>query len=85
MLLRYRAEDDPEWNSWANRPSTEILNGLRTQRQTLIGQIEKLPDNELARTGIHSRLGEMTIVLWLEFFLLHEAHHLLTVLQRARE
>src|ERR1700733_13191669 len=58
MLLRYRAEDDPEWNSWANRPSTEILNGLRTQRQTLIGQIEKLPDNELARTGIHSRLGE---------------------------
>jgi hypothetical protein len=84
-LPRYRAEDDPEWKSWATRSANEIFESLRAQRAVLIWQIEKLTDDELARTGIHSRFGEMTIVLWLEFFLLHEAHHLLTVLQRTRE
>ncbi len=84
-LPRYRAEDDPEWKAWINRSMAEIFEKLQTQRKQLIRQVERLSDGELARTGKHSRLGEMTIVQWLEFFLLHEAHHLLAVLQRTRE
>jgi hypothetical protein len=44
-----------------------------------------LTDEQLARIGMHTRLGELTLLQWLEFFLLHEAHHLLAVLQRAHE
>ena len=84
-LPRYRAEEDPEWNSWAPRPATELLNDLRTQRDQLIREVQEWSDDELARTGIHSRLGAMTMVDWLEFFLLHEAHHFLAILQRTRE
>ena len=36
------------------------------------------------RVGVHPVFGLMTIPLWLEFFLLHEAHHLYVVLHRVR-
>ncbi len=84
-LPAYRAENDLEWALFANRPAARILDNLRTERAELIRRFEQLPEGELARTGIHSRLGELTVLLWLEFFLLHEAHHLLAVLQRTRE
>ncbi len=37
-----------------------------------------------ARTGVHPTLGELPIPLWIEFFLLHEAHHLYVVMTLAR-
>jgi uncharacterized damage-inducible protein DinB len=84
-LARYRAEDDSEWPSWINRGVAEIMEALHAQRKTLVRQIETMSDEDLARTAIHPRFGEMTLGQWLEFFLLHEAHHLLAVLQRSRE
>lgn len=84
-LSRYRAEDDSEWPSWMNRGAAEIMEALHAQRKLLVQQIETMEDEDLRRTAIHPRFGEMTLVQWLEFFLLHEAHHLLSVLQRARE
>ena len=82
---RYAAESDPEWGAWINRPATELIQDLRTQREELIREIVELTDEQLSRNGRHARFGEMTITQWLEFFLLHEAHHLLAVLQRVRE
>ena len=85
VLPRYRAEDDPEWQFWLDQPTGDIFHKLVTDRRELIGRVEQLSDAELTRTAVHSHFGEMTIVQWLEFFLLHEAHHLLAVLQRTRE
>ena len=85
LLSRYRAEDDPEWKSWIRLDSSEIFQILRTQRATLVQQVECMTTEDLARTATHPRFGEMTLLQWIEFFLLHEAHHLLTVLQRSRE
>ena len=85
VLPRYRAEDDPEWPQWMDCTESEIFDSLQGQRKELIRQIGKLSDGELARTGTHSRFGEMSITQWVEFFLLHEAHHLLVVMQRTRE
>jgi uncharacterized damage-inducible protein DinB len=85
LLPRYRAEEDPEWTEWAQRAAPEIFEDLQSQRRELIRQAEGLSDDELARTGIHTRFGTLTVLQWLEFFLLHEAHHLLSVLQRTRE
>jgi hypothetical protein len=31
---------------------------------------------DYTRVGIHSSFGEIALGLWLEFFLVHEAHHL---------
>jgi uncharacterized damage-inducible protein DinB len=84
-LPRYHAEDDPEWPGWINRGATEIIEVLHADREVLVRQIEAMRDEDAARTAIHPRFGEMTLVQWVEFFLLHEAHHLLAVLQRSRE
>ena len=84
-LPRYAAETDPEWPGWIALPVSEVLARLRTLRAQMLELVEKLSGAELSRTAIHSRFGEMTLVQWLEFFLLHEAHHLLVVMQRARE
>jgi hypothetical protein len=34
----------------------------------------------LSRKGFHPSFGALTIPQWLEFFLLHEAHHLYTAM-----
>lgn len=85
LLARYVAEDDPQWPHWMAMPAGELLERLQTLRAEMIQRVQLLSDAELSRTAVHPRFGEMTLVQWLEFFLLHEAHHLLAVLQRARE
>jgi hypothetical protein len=84
-LPRYCAENDLEWSSWMNRGTAEIIEDLHAHRKIFVQQIEAMSDDDLAKTAIHPRFGEMTLVQWVEFFLLHEAHHLLAVLQRSRE
>ncbi len=85
LLERYAAENDPRWPTWAAMPLGEVLARLRALRVELLERVQKLSEAELSRSAVHSRFGEMTLLQWLEFFLLHEAHHLLVVMQRARE
>jgi hypothetical protein len=84
-LARYRAEDDPEWSGWAALGAPDVLSRLRGLRAQLIAIVESLSPAELDRTGVHSAMGPLPVALWLEFFLLHEAHHLYAVLTRSRE
>jgi len=84
-LPRYAAEEDAGWPPWTLLPAGEVLSRLAALRAQLVKRVEDLSSDELARTGVHSRFGEMTVVEWLEFFLLHEAHHLMLVLQRSRQ
>jgi len=63
----------------------EIRTGLVALRLNLIDKITALQPLDYNRTGIHSSFGEMTLALWLEFFLIHEAHHLYVILQRLLE
>jgi len=85
ILIRYQAEEDPEWPAWAELPMKEVRARLGSGRSKIIAQFETLTAEQLARVGVHTRLGALTLLQWLEFFLLHEAHHLLAVLQRVRE
>jgi len=84
LFPRYRAEEDPEWPAWAARTPADVQARLQAFRMEIIGLVEGLSQEELARTGVHAMLGEMTIPLWIEFFLLHEAHHLYAVMSRVR-
>jgi hypothetical protein len=81
-LGRYRAEEDPEWPAWAALPPTEILSRLRSLRAELCRVARALSPADSARTGLHPTFGEMDVAGWLDFFLLHEAHHLYTALVR---
>ncbi len=83
-LPRYRAEDDAEWPQRMLLPTAGILASLHSLRAQLVNQADHLPAAEFSRIGIHSKFGAMTLRQWLEFFLLHEAHHLLAVMQLIR-
>ena len=85
QFARYRAEEDPGWQEWASKPFEEVRSQLTALRLKLIDTVAGLQASDYARVGIHSAFGEMTLSLWLEFFLVHEAHHLYVILQRIRE
>jgi hypothetical protein len=84
-LGRYRAEDDPEWPAWATLSPEEVLRRVRSLRAELVALVRSLSPAASARTGLHPTFGEMDVAGWLEFFLLHEAHHLYTALVRVGE
>jgi uncharacterized damage-inducible protein DinB len=85
LLPRYRAEDDAEWPQWMLMPMPGILASLRSLRAQLVKDVDSLSAVEVSRIGVHPKFGEMTLGQWLEFFLLHEAHHLPAVMQLVRQ
>ena len=54
-------------------------------RTKLMARLRSLSEEDFERTGVHPKFGEMSLALWLEFFLVHEAHHLYVVLQLVRK
>lgn len=80
----YRAEDDPEWPRWINMQPQQILANLSALRTKLMARLSSLNESDFERTGTHSRFGEMRLALWLEFFLVHEGHHLNVVLSQRK-
>jgi uncharacterized damage-inducible protein DinB len=84
-FLRYRAEDDPEWPAWSGLPTQQVLARLSSMRAKLMARLRSLNEKDFERTGVHPRFGAMSLSLWLEFFLVHEAHHLYVVLQLVRK
>lgn len=81
---RYRAEDDPEWPAWRDLPTQQLLARISSMRAKLMARLRALNAEDFERTGVHPKFGEMSLSLWLEFFLVHEAHHLYVVLQLVR-
>jgi uncharacterized damage-inducible protein DinB len=82
---RYRAEEDPEWALWQSISSQQILVRLSSLRIKLMARLRSLNEDDFERTGVHPKFGKMSLSLWLEFFLVHEAHHLYVVLQLVRK
>ena len=83
LFKRYRAEDDPEWPSWQSLSTEEVLTRLHSSRRELLDLVSPLGDEQLERVGVHPVFGAVTIPQWLEFFLVHEAHHLYVVMTLA--
>ena len=83
-LQVYKAEEDCEWPTWQRRSLNETLGLLRERRAELIQFVTNLAPDQLNRTGTHSTFGTMSAIRYLDFFLMHEAHHLYVALIRAR-
>src|SRR5690349_20155023 len=84
-FARYAADADPLFHDNCSKVTREIIQDLITTRREMIAKIFSLKEDELRRTGIHLAFGEMTVVMWLHFFLLHEAHHLFTIFKLVPE
>jgi hypothetical protein len=84
VFERYRAEEDPRWEEWRMLGYKEVAGKLAGLREKLMARLKSLTPEDWEQTGAHSKFGEMSLALWLEFFLVHEAHHLYVVLQLVR-
>lgn len=82
---RYRAEEDSEWPAWSGLPTQQVLVRLSSMRTKLMARLRSLTEEDFQRTGVHPKFGAMSLALWLEFFLVHEAHHLYVALQLVRK
>jgi hypothetical protein len=75
----YTAEADPIFHDNCTKSTREVMQDLITTRKEMSAGILSFTDSDLKRTGEHSVYGKMNMVQWLNFFLLHEAHHLFTI------
>jgi hypothetical protein len=81
LFESYVAEKDaafPEWQKWDLQT---LMDRLYADRQLIFTLVNGYSCTQIETTGKHQRFGEMTVVQWTEFFLLHEAHHLYTIFQ----
>jgi uncharacterized damage-inducible protein DinB len=78
---RYVAENDSHFYECLRLSPKESISKISNERSIIIAKLQSLNKNQLARTGRHPKYGLFNISKWSEFFLLHEAHHLWTIMQ----
>jgi len=81
---RYIPDEDPEFIKLRTASVKEILNSLNKNRKLFVEYVNNLDVSELEKTATHQKFGKMNVVQWIEFFLLHEAHHIYTIFKLSR-
>jgi len=81
---RYTSEGDVNFDKIKKLPSIDLLNHLEEERNKVIEFIFQINKSELQKAGTHQKFGVMNLVEWIEFFLLHEAHHIYTIFKLSR-
>jgi len=82
---RYVAENDPLFPGYLERSAASLFQQLAVDRARIQSLIETGGDSFLERTALHARYGRLTVKDWIEFFLLHESHHLYTIFALVRD
>jgi hypothetical protein len=81
VFSRYVAEADEEFLSWQMKGTNPLIESIAIERKRISTMASSMSPEQLDRKGIHPRFGILSLVGWLEFFLLHEAHHIFTIFQ----
>jgi uncharacterized damage-inducible protein DinB len=76
---RYIADADPVFLENCGKTTRVIMGDMITIRREMSTGRLAIKDDDLDRTGTHPLFGTMNIAQWLNFFLLHEAHHLFSI------
>ena len=85
VFTAYTAEADPLFHDNCSKSSREVMQDLLTIRKELSNGILSFRESDMAKQGSHPVYGKMTLLQWLNFFLLHEAHHLFTIFKMSAE
>lgn len=85
VFTRYTAEADPEFLDNCEKSMREIMHDMITVRKQMSTEITRFSDADIARTAVHPTFGKMNVLQFLNFFLLHEAHHLFAIFRLTSE
>jgi len=81
VFSRYVAEADDAFPSWQKKSTSALIESITTERKRISTMASSMSPEQLERTGMHPRFGQLSLIAWLEFFLFHEAHHIFTIFQ----
>ncbi|WP_026897308.1 DinB family protein [Daejeonella oryzae] len=81
----YQAESDPAFLLACQMSARNLLDYLKEGRQKLREILFSLDSGELSRAGFHPKYGNLSIIMWTELFLLHEAHHIYSILRMSNQ
>lgn len=81
----YSAEGDTSFLDNCTMSTREILQDLIGTRKDINAEMAQFKEEDFNKTGHHPVFGKMNLLQWLNFFLLHEAHHLFTIFKLAAE
>ena len=79
VFTPYTAEADPLFYDNCRLLTVEVMQDLFDTRHALSSAMALLTESDLQKESRHTTYGTMNLLLWLHFFLLHEAHHLYTI------
>jgi hypothetical protein len=85
LFARYSAEGDPLFLENCGLTTREIMQDLITTRKEIANDMAQITEADLGKTGEHPAFGKMNILQWLNFFLLHEGHHLYVIFKLTAE
>lgn len=77
----YVGDTDPLFLSMRTQAVETVLAQYNDYRKEINELLESIPEEKLAHTGLHKVYGRLNITQWTEMYLLHEAHHLFTILK----
>lgn len=81
----YTADGDPLFLENCGLSTREIMQDLITTRKEMATDMVQFAEADFPRTGMHPKFGQMNLLQWMNFFLLHEGHHLFTIFKLAGE
>ena len=83
VFSRYTAEADPLFHDNCSKSSRE--ENLLTTRKEMAADVLSFPESDYTKSGEHPAYGKMNLFQWLNFFLLHESHHLFSIFKMGAE
>jgi hypothetical protein len=63
----------------------EIMQDLITTRKEMATEMVQFPEEDFIKTAVHPAFGPMNLLQWMNFFLLHEGHHLFAIFKLTAE
>jgi hypothetical protein len=81
----YKADDDPLFHEYIKKSPSAIEEDVYQKRIMIKTALESADEHQLQHWGEHMKYGKLSLANWVEFFLLHEAHHLFTAFMLSRQ
>ena len=85
VFERYTAEADPKFHENCAKSFREVMQDIITTRKEIANEMLHFSESDFLKKGVHPLFGELTLQQWINFFLLHEGHHLFAILKLSGE
>ncbi len=85
VFEKYIADTDPLFLESCAKTTREIMHNMITVRKEMAAEMSSFSADDLSKKGTHPTYGKLSLLNWINFFLLHEAHHFFVIFKMAAQ